>query len=295
MAEVRRLVDCTNTLGEGPVWDVAEQRLYWIDSMAKEIWRCTVDGGDVRTWPLPSEVGSLALREGGGAVLALRTGICFFDFDTGAIEQVADPTAGLRKLRLNDGKVDRRGRFIVGGLDLEVYEKGAGAARGALFRLDPDRGIHQLESGIACTNGPCWSADDRTFYFTDSALDTIYAYDYDLEQGAIANRRTFARLERLIPDGATVDAEGYYWATMNGAFSGIGELRRFAPDGTLALTVPLPVRKPTSLMFGGPDLDIIYVTSMRLDGDFPIEEGDGAVYAVHGLGIRGLPEPRFAG
>lgn len=295
MVDVRVCVPCENILGEGPLWDVEEQRLYWIDSMTKEIWRCAADGSEVRRWSLPSEIGSMALRKGGGAVLALKDGISFFDFESGAIELVAHPTEGQRQLRLNDGKVDRRGRFITGGLDLELYEKGAAAARGELYRLDPDRSLHKLEQGIGCTNGPCWSADDKTFYLTDSAIDTIYAYDYDIERGALGARRVFGKLDKLIPDGATVDAEGYYWATMNGAFSGVGELRRFAPDGTLDRIVPLPVRKPTSLMFGGPNLDIIFVTSMKLDSAFPIEPGDGALYAVHGLGIRGLPEPRFAG
>lgn len=298
MVDVSVCVDCSNTLGEGPLWDVAEQRLYWIDSMAPAIWRCAADGSEVEKWDMPSTIGSLALRRNGGAVVALESGLHFFDFTTGALAFIAHPEQGKDNVRLNDGKVDSRGRFVVGSLDMTaVLEPGERKnRRGVLYRLDADCSLHRLEQTIANSNGPCWSPDSRTFYFTDSTDDAISRYDWDEVAGTVSNKREFARFAPAsIPDGATVDAEGYLWSTLNGAFSGNGELRRFAPDGTLDRVVPLPTNKPTSVMFGGPELDLIYVTSMTIPGGVPGTPCDGKLLVVSGAGVTGVPERRFAG
>ena len=298
MVDIGVCVDCANTLGEGPVWDVAEQRLYWLDSMGPQIWRCAADGSDVRTWELPSVIGSMALRERGGALLALESGLHFFDFESGELEFVAHPEEGKEQVRLNDGKVDSRGRFVVGSLDMgSVLQPTEKADRkGVLYRLDTDLSLHPLDRQIAISNGPCWSPDNTTFYFADTSDDTIYAYDWDEQSGAVDNKRAFVRAApQSIPDGATVDAEGYLWSTANGAFSGKGELRRYAPDGTLDRVVSLPSPKPTSVMFGGPDLDIAFVTTMTIPGSVAETPFDGKLLAVRGLGVRGVPERRFGG
>lgn len=297
MMDIRVCVDCNNTLGEGPVWDVAEQRLYWIDGSSEEIWRCAPDGSDLRTWNLPSHIGSMALRSNGGAVLALESGLHLFDFDSGALELVAHPEEGLPGVRLNDGEVDSRGRFVVGSVDMDmVFERGEKKPRGSLYRLDTDLSLHVLEDAICISNNPCWSPDNKTFYFTDSSTDTMFAYDWDEAQGIPNNKRTFVQMgEREIPDGGAVDEEGYIWSVTNGAFAGIGELRRYAPDGTLDRAIEMPTPKTTSLAFGGPDLDILFVTSLNLPTNIAQTPQDGKLFAVHGLGIRGLPQQRFGG
>lgn len=300
MVDIRVCVDCTNTLGESPVWDVAEQRLYWVDSDNKQLWRCAPDGSEVRTWSLPSIIGSFALRKNGGAVLALADGFHLFDFNSGALQRIAHPEEAQPDVRLNDGKVDSRGRFIVGSLDtVKLHHPDSPAApRGSLYRLDADHSVHRLDTGFAVSNGPCWSADKSTFYFTDSMVDTIYAYGWDEQRGELGQRRTFIKMgPREVPDGATVDADGGYWTVSNGAFTGIGEVRRYTPDGRLDRTIVLPAPKPTSLMFGGPNLDILFVTTMKIPvaptvPDTPL---DGKLFAIRGLGVRGLPELRFGG
>ncbi|MBX6320980.1 MAG: SMP-30/gluconolactonase/LRE family protein [Rhodospirillaceae bacterium] len=284
------LVESADILGEGPLWDVDEQRLYWIDSLKPAVRRCDPDGRNVKTWPLPEHVGSMALRERGGAVLALRTGFHFLDFDTGAVTPVADPAPGSSRIRMNDGKVDPEGRFVAGYMDYEEKDPLCG-----LFRLDPDLSVHKLDDGIIVSNGPCWSPDGRTFYFADTWTRTIFAYDYDPATGAATNKRPWASFEGLhgFPDGATVDEEGFVWsAEVYG-----GRLLRFAPDGTLDRAVGLPVQSTTSVMFGGAGLDVAYVTSMArpIKGVKPKEREAGHLFAVHGLGVRGRPEPRFKG
>ena len=250
------LADVKTTLGEGPLWDVDEQRLYWIDSFDGRVFRCTADGRELRAWDVPQKIGSMALRKQGGAVVSLARGFHFLDFRSGEVELIVDPEPDKPANRLNDGKVDRQGRFYAGSMDTQ--EAGP---NGALYRLDPDLSLHRLDTGIVVSNGPCWSPDGRTFYFADTWSGEIWAYDCDPASGAISNRRTFTRVDMSgggAADGSTVDAEGYLW----NAQVYDGKLVRYAPDGSVDRVIEMPVKKVTSVMFGGPELDVLYVTSM---------------------------------
>jgi L-arabinonolactonase len=292
MLRIEMITDAAAELGEGPLWDVAEQRLYWIDSLGAKVHSCDATGGSPRMWSVPEHIGSLALREGGGAVVALRDGFYTLDFATGACRKLVDPDPGKPRIRMNDGKVDRQGRFVAGYMDYEERDPLC-----SLFRLDPGGKAEKLDDGIVCSNGPCWSPDGRTFYFADTYTRDIWAYDYDIETGSVSNRRTFCAFPAFglkgLPDGATVDAEGFVWSVS--VYE--GKLVRFAPDGRLDRIVGLPVESTTSLSFGGPDLDVAYVTSMAraVNGVRPREREAGGLFAVYGLGVRGLPEPRFKG
>jgi L-arabinonolactonase len=286
------LVDVKTILGEGPLWDVEEQRLYWIDSFGMNVFRATADGREIRAWDVPQKIGSMALRKSGGAVVSLARGFHFLDLRTGNVELIVDPEPGRTNNRLNDGKVDRRGRFVAGSMD--TMEEGP---NGALYRLDPDLSLHKLDDKIIVSNGPCWSPDSKTFYFADTWSGEIWKYDYDLATGSVANRRTFAKVDRSrggAADGSTVDAEGCLW----NALVYDGRLVRYRPDGSVDRIIEMPVKKVTSVMFGGPALDILYVTSMAKP-PLPRFPGDGvqrgSLFAIYDLGITGVPEPRFAG
>ena len=282
------------------MWDVAERKLYWVDSLGPSLWRYDPANGDITNWDLPgATVGSLALRAGGGAVLAIDSGFYAFEFETGACEVISEPDADQPNTRFNDGKVDRQGRFVAGSWDHLTRQP-----LGTLFRLNPDLRVEKLDTGIVCSNGPCWSPDGSRLYFTDSISHAIFVYDYDAGPGPPANKRVFVQLaEDEIPDGATVDAEGFVW----GATFGAGQIRRYAPDGRLDRSIDVPVRYPTSVMFGGGGLDVLFFTSMGgllkvrgADGEITRERKDdapgaGGVFAISGLGVTGLPEPRFAG
>jgi sugar lactone lactonase YvrE len=285
------VADVKPTLGEGPLWDVEEQRLYWVDSLDGRIFRATADGRELRAWEVGQKIGSMCLRQRGGAIVSLQRGFHALDLASGALDLIHDPEPDQPDNRLNDGKVDRQGRFLAGSMDTQ--EAGP---NGALYRLDPDMTVSRLESGIVVSNGPCWSPDGRTFYFTDTWSGQISAYDYDTSTGAIANKRAFARMnhEGAGFDGATVDAEGCVWS----AHVYVGKLVRYTPDGAIERIIDMPVKKVTSVMFGGPELDVLYVTSMARPPlpRFPEDGQDrGALFAITGLGIHGLPEMRFAG
>jgi len=297
------LVSDSNELGEGPIWDEREGLLYWVDGTGRRvgkpaIWRLNPRTGEKRHWVLEHDVGAMALRKDGGAVLALADGFHFFDFESGRLELIQRIDADQPRSRLNDGKCDRRGRFFAGGMDDQEELPICG-----LWRLDPDLSVTRVESGIICSNGPCWSPDDRTFYFADTFQQVMWTYDYDLAAGTLAKRREFAstRDDAGFFDGSTVDAEGCVW---NALVIG-GDLIRYTPDGEVDRRIGMPVRNITSLTFGGPNLDEIYVTSMARVRHPAVHEhfakqvlpqfGAGSLFRIRGLGIKGIPEPRFAG
>jgi sugar lactone lactonase YvrE len=237
----------------------------------------------------PKAIGSFALRRNGGAICALSDGFYFFDFNSGDASPIANGLVAKAGTNFNDGKTDARGRFIAGTLDAAFAK-----SIGTVFSLDGSLNCSVLEPEIGCTNGPCFSPDNCTFYCADSISRTIFAYDYDLATGMVSNKREFASTKSLggVPDGATVDADGNLWS----AIAGGGKLVCYNPDGLIARKIEVPVAIPTSVMFGGPNLDVLYVTTigMKILGMEPGPEG-GAVFAIRGLGVKGKPEPRFAG
>lgn len=291
--EINVLIDVKTTLGEGPIWDVEQQRLYFIDSFDGRIFRCTAEGGEVRAWDVPGKIGAMALRKSGeGAICSLENGFHLLDFSTGECELIHDPEPDMPQNRINDGKVDRRGRYFSGSMDTSES-----SPSGALYRVDPDLTVTRVDTGIVCSNGPCFSPDDRIFYFQDTWSGQIWAYDYDIETGEISNRRVFATVDGSnggAADGSTVDAEGCLW----NALVYDSKLVRYTPDGAVDRVIEMPVKKVTSVNFGGPNMDVLYVTTMakpplpRFPGDGPLR---GAVFAITGLGVKGVPEPRFGG
>jgi sugar lactone lactonase YvrE len=293
-------------LGEGPIWDVEEQRLYWVDFFEGNYFRSTADGREVqvRKFPLQGTLSSLALRAGGGAIVTLGTQILLFDTETGETEQLID-VAETGVTFFNDSKVDRQGRFVTGTVDLGLLDHVGSEPVGQIkppciiYRVDADRSVHQLADGIGFTNGPAFSPDGSVFFVNDSWAQCIYAYDYDTVTGAASNRRVVTKFDEpgVVPDGATVDEEGFIWVA---AFHG-GEIRRYAPDGALDRRIAMPVAKLTSVAFGGENLDVLFVTTMGStlvpgrDASAPVPPLGGSLFAVHGLGVRGVPEMRFAG
>jgi L-arabinonolactonase len=286
---IERIGNIKNQLGEGPVWDVGEKALYWIDGHAPAIYRLNPKTNEVKEWKTPKPIGSFAIRQNGGAVCAMTDGFYFFDFATGNATAVKDGIVAKSGTTFNDGKTDARGRFIAGTLDSKFKE-----AAGSIFSLDASLKCSVLEPAIGCTNGPCFSPDNRTFYCSDSVSRTIAAYDYDLSSGKVSNKREFAKVKGLggVPDGATIDADGNMWSCIAGG----GKIVCFAPDGKIARTVEVPVPIITSVMFGGDNLEVLYATSigMKTLGMEPGPDG-GALFKIAGLGVKGKPEPRFVG
>lgn len=278
-----------SVLGECPVWRPEEQALYWEDIDNPHIHRLHPETGSVASWALPEEIGCFAFRRGGGVIAAMRSGFSWVDLETGSVEIIADPELDKPNNRFNDGKCDRAGRMWSGTMGMD-FAPGVGA----VYRLDPDLTCRKMIDGFTVPNGMAWSPDNKTFYISDSRRNTVFAYDYDFSKGDIANPRTFISTENIPArvDGATVDRDGCYWcAHIHG-----WEVAQYDPDGTLMRTIKLPIQHPSMVCFGGPDLDVIYVTSLTTA--LPPEQRHlqplaGSLFAIYGSNAVGIAEPNF--
>lgn len=279
------LTDVPDVLGEGPVYDVATSSLYRIDITGRVVRRLDLSDGSTRDWRLPLEPGSFALRERGGAVVALQDGLWSLDLDSGAADRLADVTAGDERVALNDGRCDAAGQFWVGS-----YARNERDAVGGIFRIGLDCTVRQVADGVIVGNGLDWSPDGAKFYYTDSA-GTITACD--VEDGLPVRPRVFARDVDCSPDGLVVDAEGCVWSAKWDGW----RIVRYAPDGRVDRVIDLPVQRPTAAVFGGSGLDTMFVTSATYGLDeaaLATQPLAGRVFALD-AGVRGRPPVPFRG
>jgi sugar lactone lactonase YvrE len=287
---IDRVAETGDRLGETPLWCDRTERLWWIDIENPRLHSHDPATGACETVALPGTyAGTQALTKAGDRLLAEDLTLYALDADTGYRCDLLSPEHGLDN-RLNDGRVDARGRFWVGTMD-----NGLSRPNGSLYRIDADGTATRMESGVIVSNGIAFSPDGKTLYFTDTRRYTSYAYDLDLDDGVITNRRVFADYSATgdRPDGACVDVDGCLWA----AFFGGSRIVRYRPDGQIDRTIALPVTNPTCLAFGGRDLKTLYVTTARkfLSGEqLAAEPLAGALLAIEGAG-QGLPEHRFGG
>ncbi len=276
-------------LGEGVVWLAEEQAVYWVDIKGRFVHRHHPVSGEQKSWPMPEEIGCLVPRTGGGFIAGFQSGLAAIDLDTGATEPFGSPESGVPGNRINDGKADARGRLWVGTMDNAEVDP-----TGALYRFDADRGEHRLDDGYVITNGPAFSPDGETLYHTDTLKKTIYAFDL-ADDGSLSNKRvhiTIAEGEGW-PDGMTVDAEGHLWVAHFGGW----RITRFTPDGAVDTVIEMPVGQNTNVAFGGPDLDVLYITTAakQLDeAELAEQPLAGALFECP-VGVRGLPAGRYAG
>jgi len=283
------IADVKAVLGEGPVWDAREQAVYWVDIPQKRVFRWSEADG-VRTHDAERHVCSLLPRARGGFIGGGYDGFVEIAPDLG-LSLLGDPEREpeLASNRFNDGKVDRSGRFWAGTMDRTER-----AASGSLYRLDPDLNWTRMDSGYKVTNGPAFSRDGRIMYHTDSARQTVYAFDLAAD-GTASNKRVHLRFSEGdgYPDGMTVDAEDCLWV----AFWDGWCLRRFAPDGERLERIELPVQRPTSCAFGGPALAMLLVTSARIgldENSLAMQPSAGGLFMLR-PGVSGVPDMPFKG
>ena len=279
-------------LGEGPVWDASTGQLVWVDILGRRVHRFRPeDGVDVVVLETPSDVGAVAPRREGGLVLALVDGFWLLDPGATAPRLHRPVDAARPETRFNDGKVDDDGRFWAGTM---AYDQRPGA--GSLYRLDRDGRVETMLDGVTISNGLAWSDDRQTLYYIDTPTRRVDAFDCDPASGAISGRRTVVQLsddQTGSPDGMTIDAEGALWVALWDGWA----VHRYLPDGTLAAVVRMPVARPTSCTFGGPDLGDLYITSARsgLSADALVAQpAAGGLFRVR-PGTTGRPSTPFAG
>ena len=288
---VELLYDAKAYLGEGPVWDSRSQTLYWLDILNKRIF-----ANANLLFQLDDLAGCFAVCKDGGFILALkadngqRFSFAGLDVDTAKLTLILAVENELSGNRFNDGKCDPRGRFIAGTMDLAEKD-----ATGSLYSFD-GRSIIKLLSGITVSNGMTWSADYKTFYYIDTPTREVKAFDYDIESGALANSRVAINIHESLgwPDGMTSDMQGNLWIAMWGG----AQVTKWDPNtGKLLEQIPVPALNVSSCIFGGKDLNELYISSARKGLDeaalarYPLT---GGVFRLQ-TNVEGMPTFGFTG
>jgi sugar lactone lactonase YvrE len=279
--------------GEGAVWHAAHSAVYWTDINRFLIHRYTLADQCVRTWFFDEPVTALALTDRDELlVVVLGSGVILWEPASDIRQKAIYQLEGWPTVRLNDARADPRGSLWAGSMRNNANPDGssgeASGQDGILHRIDPDGRvtIHRRDIGISNTLG--WSPDKKRFYSGDSLANVIWGYDYDAASGAITNEIPFFQnFDRGLPDGSTVDAEGYLW---NCRYHG-GCIVRVAPNGAVDRVVEMPVKNITTCTFGGSDLRTLYVTTASAQAA-PRERLAGGLFAIR-CEVRGQPENRF--
>ena len=270
-------------LGEGPLWSDRDNALYWVDILGQRVNRLDLSDQHVTGWSMPEPIGWIIERErSAGFIAGFASGFAELELDPLVIKPIADPQPSHPANRMNDAKADGTGRIFAG------TKAEDGQASGALFRLDCDKSITEVDNGYHIANGPAISADGRFLFHTDSALNQIFRLEI-LADGTLGSRRLFIEFppEWGSPDGMTMDVDGYLWV----AHWGGSRISRFRPDATLDRAIALPASQFTSCTFAGPNLDRMFVTSAADGVDEPY---GGHLFEVD-PGVKGLPTMRFRG
>ncbi len=279
--------------GEGVVWNAEHRAVYWNDINRFLIHRFTPADGTVRTWLFDEPVTALTLTNRPDTLaVVLGSGVILWEPETDKRHDFVFRLEGWPRVRLNDARADPRGALWIGSMRNNVNPDGSGreigGRDGKLFCLDPGGTVRICREQIGIANTLGWSPGRRHFYFGDSLANTIWTYDYDMARGTINNEKPFLQgFERGLPDGSTIDSEGYLW---NCRFFG-GCIVRVAPDGVIDRVVEMPVKNITTCTFGGPDLKTLYVTTARAEAP-PGDRLAGSLFAIE-VNVAGQPENQF--
>lgn len=255
------------TLGESPAYDSKTQSLYWVDILQKRIYRekdCLAE--------LDSFIGCLAPSANGTLLLGLQRAIASLEVDTAPrLQNLASIDFEPPANRINDGKCDPAGRFLFGTMDMNEKE-----SSGALYSFD-GKTITRLLENIRISNGLAWSPDHKTFYYIDTPTREVKAFDYDVATGQIANPRIAVRIPESLgyPDGMTSDMQGNLWIALWGG----AQISKWNPNtGKLLEQISIPALHTSSCVFGGKDMNELYVTSARVG----MSEADLKKYPLSG-------------
>jgi L-arabinonolactonase len=253
-AELIDRVAVGNVLGEGVLWDHERGCAWWTDIEQRRLYRYTLKTRAIEHIDLPERLGSFGFICGSERLIAaFESGFAYLHPETKSVEWIVRPTHDAKNIRLNDGRVDRQGRFWVGSM-----VEGKGEPKAKLYCLVKGR-LEVHLTGIAISNSLCFSSNGH-MYFADTPNQTILRFDLDPITGAMSHERVFARTSSsAYPDGSTIDAEGCLWNAQWGS----GRIVRYAPDGAMSRAIKLPVTQPSCVAFGGDNLDLLFVTTAR--------------------------------
>jgi sugar lactone lactonase YvrE len=242
-------------LGECPVWDSKNGLLYWIDIIGKNIFKINLKNNIFSSMTLDMFVGCVALTQNSKLLVATEKGLFLLNEESLSIELLSNPEENKAKIRFNDGKCDAQGRLWIGTTSYDESEK-----VGLLYCFEKKLEIRKVLSGIIISNGITWSTDQKTMYYIDSPTRIVKAFDYNMKTGMISDERVaivFPENEGY-PDGMTTDSEDKLWIAHWGAY----KVGRWDPlTGKMIDKVDVPVKRVSSVTFGGDNLDELYITT----------------------------------
>jgi sugar lactone lactonase YvrE len=299
LVDLQCVVASRDNLGEGVLWNADSQTLWWLDIARPSRIHCFSPAtGDHQIWISPLLLTAIATRKSGGFIVGGEDGVYGFDPATGKTGPFCFPEKAVPQNRMNDGACDPQGRLWIGSMMQNIGPAGEDlditADTGRLFCVAGDGSFRTMETNVGVSNGPCWSPDGKTFYFSDTKNQTIFAYDFEGDAGRISNRRILNdSRDHGYPDGATVDAEGCLWSAR---WEGSCVLR-IDPKGRIVQKIDVPATRVTCPVFGGTDLDTLYLTTSRAHvsanvlAKYPEQ---GGIFACK-PGVKGLLKNSFSG
>jgi sugar lactone lactonase YvrE len=283
--ELGLVADFPCNTGENPLWHPDEQRIYWVDIPAGRIYRHRPSDGATEHFDVGAAVGGFTVQADGRLLLFMARGAVKVWQDGRIVQTVIEELPDDLDTRFNDVIADPEGRVFCGTMSAKSHP-------GRLYRLDRDGSIAQLLDGIGTSNGLGFTPDGRGLYYTDTPKREIYLFDYDRATGAITNRRVFVRTPEAAdegrPDGMTVDAAGCVWSTRWDGWCAV----RYDAQGRETDRIRFPVKKVSSVAFGGRDFGDMYFTTAG--GQNRGENGPlaGSLFHCRLEGIRGVAEFR---
>ena len=287
--KAKLVLDDFMELGEGPCWDEAEQALYWVDTDMKRVHKYCPYNDEKKVYQFEEKVGAVVKESENTLVAAMEAGVYRINQTDGSAELIIRPEDHTDENIFNDGKCDLKGRFWVGTVHREELD-----GRGTLYMMTPDRACEAKYRNVTISNGIAWTEDYKTMYYIDTPTCRITAFDYDIETGAISNERTAVEFgpDMGWPDGMTIDKDGNLWVAMWGGWS---VLKCDPANGKIIGSIKLPVANVTSCIFGGKDLDTLYITTAM--AELTEEEKQQQPYAgglfQAEVGTTGFPCNRF--
>ena len=278
-------------LGESPVWDNKQKRIFWIDIMNGMIQYYYPASGKFGTFQLGQTIGSIALKRSGGLIAALKSGFAEIDLNRETIRLNSEVETNLPDNRFNDGKCDPIGRFWAGTMSISNTPHA-----GSLYVLEKNFVCTKIV-GVSCSNGLAWSPDHKTLYYIDTPTSSVVAYDYNIITGNITNKNIVINIpkEEGYPDGMTIDKEGMLWIALWGGW----KIARYNPrTGKQLYQFSLPVSRVSSCIFGGDTLEDIYITSARTglsEDDLKNQPLSGSLFVIKKSGFKGMDTFEFNG
>eukprot|EP01084_Bolivina_argentea_P166380 288857_1 len=289
--KAKLIVNCNNKLGECPIWNDRTNELCWIDNLGKKFWKYNPTNKQLKSYNLPECPGSFCLCNNNSILFAFENGPAFYDINTNTMHKRIFHFEPNKKTKMNDGRADRNGRFIVGGM-----RKYKSKDLTAIYRINHDLSYQKLIDDIKCTNSICFSLDGQSMYMTDTfgyyKNPRIMKYEYTSDYRMPFNPIVYTK-HCQAPDGSCIDSDGYLWS----AQCGKGKIIRYDKYGNVNMIVEVPEYYVTCCAFGGENLDTLYVTTLDPTDMYPDPSRKatptiGGLYAVH-LPIKGVKENRF--